>query len=315
MPDTELNDPNRPPAWITIGTFDGVHLGHQAIIRKLVHGAHMRNERAVVVTFYPHPAEILRNITGPYYLTTPDERETLLKKLNVDEVITYAFNRGMAEESAHNFILNLRQKVNFSCLLVGYDFRLGSGRAGDITTLRELGREFNFEVETISPQSVNGYVISSSAIRQLITNAEMRKTVEMLGRWFSVTGEVVHGDGRGVHIGIPTANVAIWPRLLLPPSGVYAATVELENKSFQAVLNIGQRPTFYIPPAEMTFEVHILDFDQVLYGKVIKVNLIEFLRPETRFRSAEALMEQIKTDIQQTREVLTHAPQTPGLSS
>ena len=299
--------------WITIGTFDGVHLGHQAIINSLVRGGHTHNKLAVVATFFPHPAEILRGIDGPYYLNTLQERERLIKELGVDEIITLHFTDEFAKKTAHAFIKDLFAQTPFSVILVGYDFHFGAKREGDISILRDLGKEFGFEVRTISPKMIHGQVISSSAIRQLILKHEVRQAAEYLGHWYSVSGEVVHGDGRGKHIGVPTANVAIWPRRLMPASGVYAARVELEDRSFPAVLNIGNRPTFYFPPAEQTVEVHILDFHEELYGKTIKVNFIDFLRLEKRFESAIELMDQIRKDIQTTREVLAHAPQTPDL--
>jgi len=301
------------PAWLTIGTFDGVHLGHQAIITKLVHGAHARNKPAMVVTFFPHPVEILQGLNGPYYLSTPQERENLIKALGVDEVITLDFTLEFAKKTARTFIENLHAQSPFACILVGYDFRFGVNREGGISILRNLGQEFGFEVQTISPQSIHGQVISSSAIRQLILSHKVDQAAELLGRWYSVSGEVVHGDGRGKHIGVPTANVAAWPRRLMPATGVYAARVDVDSVSYPAVLNIGSRPTFYFPPAEQTVEVHILDFHEDIYGKIIKVNFIDFLRLEKRFHSGEELMDQIRKDIQKTCEVLAHAPQTPNL--
>jgi riboflavin kinase/FMN adenylyltransferase len=303
------------PVWLTIGTFDGVHLGHQAIITSLVRRAHAEKKPAVVVTFFPHPAEILRGLNGPYYLSTPQERESLIKTLGVDEVITLNFTAEFAKKTAREFIQNLYAQTPFSCILVGYDFRFGAKREGDISILRNLGQEFGFAVQAISPQSIHGRVISSSAIRELILSHKVHEAAELLGRWYSVSGEVVHGDGRGKHIGIPTANVAAWPRRLMPATGVYAARVEVDNQFYPAVLNIGSRPTFYFPPAEQTVEVHILDFHEDIYGKSINVNFIEFIRLEKRFNSAEELMDQIRKDIQTTREVLAHAPQTPDLSA
>ncbi len=299
--------------WVTIGTFDGVHLGHQAIINSLVRGAHTQNKLAVVATFFPHPAEILRGIDGPYYLNTLQERESLVKKLGADEIITLHFNAEFAKKTARAFIKDLYAQTPFSVILVGYDFHFGAKREGDISILRDLGKEFGFEVRTISPKMINDQVISSSVIRQLILKHEVRQAAQLLGRWYSVSGEVVHGDGRGKHIGVPTANVAIWPRRLMPASGVYAARVEVDGRSLPAVLNIGNRPTFYFPPAEQTVEVHMLDFHEDIYGKTIKVNFIDFLRLEKRFNSAEELMVQIRKDIRSAREVLVHAPQTPDL--
>jgi riboflavin kinase/FMN adenylyltransferase len=299
--------------WITIGTFDGVHLGHLAIINSLVRGAHTQKKLAVVATFFPHPAEILRGIDGPYYLNTLQERERLIKELGVDEIVTLNFTAEFAKKTARAFIKDMYTQTPFSVILVGYDFHFGAKREGDISILRDLGKEFGFEVRTISPKMTHDQVISSSAIRQLILKHEVRQAAEFLGHWYSVSGEVVHGDGRGKHIGVPTANVAVWPRRLMPASGVYASRVEVDDRSFPAVLNIGNRPTFYFPPAEQTVEAHLLDFHEDLYQKTIKVNFIDFLRLEKRFNSAEELMVQIQKDIQSAREVLAHAPKTPDL--
>lgn len=314
MPE-RASDTTVKSAWLTIGTFDGVHLGHQAVIGRLVRGAHSQNKPAVVVTFFPHPAEILRGLNGPYYLSTPQERESLIKELGVDEVLTLNFTLEFAKKTAREFIQDLHTQTLFSRILAGYDFRFGVNREGNISILRHLGQEFHFEVQTISSQLLNGQAISSSAIRQLILSHEVRQASELLGRWYSVGGEVVHGNGRGKHIGVPTANVASWSRRLIPATGVYAARVEVDNQSHPAVLNIGSRPTFYFPPAEQTVEVHLLDFHEDIYGKTIKVNFIDFIRLEKRFNSAEELMDQIRKDIQTTREVLAHAPKTPDLSA
>jgi riboflavin kinase/FMN adenylyltransferase len=314
MPE-RASEPPAKTAWLTIGTFDGVHLGHQAVISRLVHGAHLHNKPAIVVTFFPHPAEILRGLNGPYYLSTPQERESMIKALGVDEVISLNFTQEFAKKTAREFIQDLHTQTPFTHLLVGYDFRFGAKREGDNSILRQLGHEFNFEIQTISPQLLHDRVISSSAIRQLILNHEIRQAAELLGRWYSVSGEVVHGDGRGKHIGVPTANVSAWSRQLMPPTGVYAARVDVDNQSYPAVLNIGNRPTFYFPPVEQTIEVHLLDLHEDIYGKTIKVNFIDFIRLEKRFNSAEELMDQIRKDIQTTREVLDHAPQTPDLST
>jgi riboflavin kinase/FMN adenylyltransferase len=299
--------------WLTIGAFDGVHRGHQAVIGSLVKGAHASGCSAVVVTFSPHPAEVLKDITAPYYLTTPEEREDLIKSLGVDEVLTLPFTHEFARKTAREFIADLYQLRPFACILVGHDFTFGVGQEGNIPLLKRFGQEFGFEIRTIPPFLLNGQVVSSSNIRHLVLKHQMKAAAQMLGRWYSVSGEVVHGDGRGKHIGIPTANVAAWHKRLMPPSGVYAARVELGHRTLPAVLNIGSRPTFYFPPAGQTVEVHIFDFHEDIYKKTIRVNFIEYLRSEKRFQSAVELTAQIQTDIQRTREVLAHAPQTPDL--
>ncbi len=313
---TAQNAPNHTATdWLTIGAFDGVHRGHQQIIRSLVKGANASGGKAVVVTFFPHPAELLNGVNGPFYLTTPEERETLIRQMGVDEVMTIPFTTEFAQKSANDFIHDLHHQQPFVSLLVGPDFHFGSGQQGDTALLADLGTELGFNLETLPPFLVDEQVVSSSRIRQEVLKRQMVKVARLLGRWYAVSGEVVHGDGRGKHIGIPTANVSAWQKRLIPPSGVYAARVELEQDKLPAVLNIGNRPTFYFPPAEQTVEVHILDFQDDIYGKTIQVEFIEFIRAEKRFESAAELTEQIHRDIQQTREVLAHAPQTPDLSA
>ena len=313
MPTPENIANSSSTAWITIGTFDGVHRGHQAILKQLIQNAHASSVPAVVVTFHPHPAEVLGNLNEPYYLCPLEERENLLKKMGIDQVLVLPFTLEFSRQSARQFILSLREQVYFSGILVGPDFHFGAGREGNISTLQALGDELNFSVETFPPQTLANEVISSSAIRQLLRQGQVRQAAQLLGRWYTVVGEVVHGDGRGRHIGIPTANVDVWSKQLLPAIGVYAARVVVEGMELPAALSIGKRPTFYSSLAEQTLEVHILDFHQDLYGKIIQVKFIDHLRPEIRYATAAELTEQIQKDIKHTREVLDHAPQTPDL--
>lgn len=301
--------------WLTIGAFDGVHRGHQQIIRSLVDGAHAAGDKAVVVTFFPHPAEVLNGVNGPFYLTTPEEREQLVKQMGADEVMTISFTPEFAKKGASDFIHELYHQRPFKKLLAGHDFHFGKGRQGDTALLTDLGTELGFSLETLPPFFIDGQAVSSSRIRQEVLERQMVTVGRLLGRWYALSGKVVHGDGRGKHIGIPTANVSAWQKRLMPPSGVYAARVELEQNRYPAVLSIGNRPTFYFPPAKQTMEVHILDFHDDIYGKTIQVEFIEFLRAEKRYDSADELTKQIFRDIQQTREVLTHAPKTPNLSA
>ena len=313
---TAQNAPNdTADTWLTIGAFDGVHRGHQQVIYRLVNGAHAAGGKAVVVTFFPHPAELLKGVNGPYYLTTPEEQRAFIRVMGVDEVVTIPFTPEFAQKNANVFIHELHHQQPFVRLLVGPDFHFGAGQRGDAALLADLGSKLEFKLETLPPFLVDGQVVSSSRIRQEVLKRRMDNVARLLGRWYTISGEVVHGDGRGKHIGIPTANVSAWQKRLIPSSGVYAARVEMEHKKLQAVLNIGNRPTFYFPPAEQTVEVHILDFQEDIYGKTIQVEFIEFLRAEKRFKSAAELTTQIHRDINKTREVLAHAPQTPDLSA
>ena len=295
-------------AWVTIGSFDGVHRGHQAIINHLVHGAHAAGLPAVVVTFFPHPVVVLRELQGPIYLTSDDERARLLADLGVDHVITLAFDQELASHTAQQFMQNLVDHLHLSRLIVGYDFALGHIRQGDIPTLRHLGETLGYEVDVVSPTTINGQAVSSTRIRQLITQGQVSEATLLLGRWYRLSGRVVHGDGRGRGIGIPTANLAIWPGRVIPARGVYATLASIHNHSILAVTNIGLRPTFETNAALTRVESFLLDYDEDLYGMELQLDFIKFLRPEQRFPSASALMDQIHQDILNAREVLPYVP-------
>lgn len=302
-------------AWLTIGSFDGIHLGHQRIINKLVAGSHKENKSAIIITFYPHPVKVLNKVEGPYYLTSPEEKDKILSDLGVDSIITLPFNQKFAKQSASSFIKQLHNQIRFSCLLIGHDFKLGANRGGDIHKLNELGSELGFCVQASEPFEINSTPISSSIIRNLIRSGEMRSAAKLLGKSYSISGRIIHGDGRGKHIGLPTANLDVWPEKLLPDVGVYAAFAEINGKQIQSVVNIGNRPTFYQKPAQQTIEAHLLGFDQEIYSQNMRLSLIQRIRTEMKFDNAQTLMVQIKQDIQFAREVLAHEPKETNLSA
>lgn len=294
--------------WLTIGTFDGVHKGHQALINCLVQEAHAAGLPAVVLTFHPRPAEVLRGAPEANYLTHPDERVHLLKGLGVDEVVIHPFDRQVAALSAYEFISRLKERLDLRHLLVGLDFALGRGREGNVPRLQELGASLGFTVEEFPLFNLQGEVISSSRIRQALNEGEMQQAAWMLGRPYHLTGTVVHGDGRGRKIDVPTANLDIWPGRLIPQVGVYACWVRLQSQFFPAVTNIGFRPTFEEQVATARVETHLLDFRQNLYDETLAVYFTARLRAEQRFSGVEALLEQIQRDIAHTRQVLNHPP-------
>ena len=314
--DRENDQPNRHTgAWLTIGSFDGVHLGHQAIIKKLVAESHRSGVPAIVVTFFPHPVRVLRGVKGPYYLTTPEEKNQLLKTLGVDSILTLRFDHSLASKSADSFIRTLHDQLKFSCLLIGYDFRLGANRSGNIDTLTILGQELGYCVRAIEPYTTTSQPVSSSMIRELIQAGDIRSANRWLGRPYTVSGSIIHGDGRGKHIGLPTANLDIWQEKLLPDVGVYAAIAYVNDKRYMSVVNIGNRPTFYDQPFLQKIEAHLLDFDQDIYNKDVRLSFIQRIRPEVKFENAEKLMEQIRQDIQFAREVLAHELDQTNLSA
>lgn len=295
-------------AWVTIGSFDGVHRGHQVILNRLVQGAQMYGQPSAVITFFPHPAIVLRGLQGPFYLTSPEERASLLAGLGVENVITLSFNRDLSNQSAEEFMSTLSTHLGISHLVVGQDFAIGRGRQGNIHTLRQLGNALGYQVEVIPPAIINGQLVSSTRIRELVTKGQVNETAALLGRWYSITGKVVRGDGRGRQIGMPTANLSIWNEQVLPARGVYATLAWVHSQAFPAVTNIGLRPTFESGTTLARVETHLLDFDEDLYGIDLRLDFVKFLRPEQRFPSARALIDQIQADIFRAREVLPYVP-------
>lgn len=305
---TNLDRLSLPGAWLTVGAFDGVHRGHQALIQHLTAGAHLAGLPAAVLTFYPHPAVVLRNLSGMYYLTPPEEKAECLGKLGVDYVITYGFSRQVANRTAREFLSEVHQSLRFSHLLIGYDFALGRGREGNAEVLREIGLEYHYTVDVLAPINLDGAIISSSQVRKALSEGQVEQAARLLGRAYQVTGQVVHGDGRGRTIGIPTANLQVSPEKFLPQSGVYVGQVEIDGKLRGAVANLGYRPTFEQQTLEPRLEVHLLDFDQDLYGKQFTLSFIARLRDEQRFASISELVAQIQSDIQRGRQILANSP-------
>lgn len=299
-----LDDVHLQNVWLTIGSFDGVHYGHQSIIRKLTAGAHKKDVPAVVLTFHPHPVVVLRNRQEPHLLTTPEERAELLFDLGVDIVITHPFNHQVAQLSAREFIGKLSARLGMERLLVGHDFALGRNREGDLPTLRALGEEFGYQLSVHQAVKQGGQLVSSSQIRRALSVGDVRYARRLLGRPYNLFGEVIHGDGRGRLLGIPTANLDLPAGRIIPAKGVYACLAFVDGKAHQAVANIGVRPTFVDRPDDAWVEAHILDFSADLYGKKINLLLIERLRDERRFSGVQALVDQIEQDIAQARNVL-----------
>jgi len=291
-------------SWLTIGVFDGVHRGHQKIVQKLTAGAHEIGSPAVVVTFDPHPAVVLagRKIQC---LTTPSERAEIFFNMGVDVVITMEFTRQLAEHTAFDFMADLKHHLDLQRLLIGYDFALGKNREGNHGRLSQIGKELGFQVNAIEPITINDAVISSTIIRQAIANGDVRLAAEKLGRPYLATGLVIPGDGRGRTIGLPTANVDIPETKAVPRNGVYACWAIVGKEKYQAVVNIGLRPTFTTGEVLPRVEAHLLDFGSDLYGKSVTLELIERLRDEKKFNSVQELLGQIREDINVAKGILT----------
>ncbi|MCX8025229.1 MAG: bifunctional riboflavin kinase/FAD synthetase [Thermanaerothrix sp.] len=305
---TSLNGLALHDSWVTIGTFDGVHKGHQALIRTLVEGAHQNHQPAVVVTFYPHPAIILGKSPFPGYLTSPEERARYLGALGVDWVVTLTFDHTVANLSAQDFMHQLATHLGIRYLVIGYDFALGRGREGNPERLRAIGQQLGYEVILAQPVQDGEQPISSSQIRHLIQQGDLETASQWLGRLYAIEGSVVRGDGRGRVLGFPTANLSYWPEKLLPANGVYATWAWVGNERLAAVTNLGVRPTFASPLHYRFLEAHILDFNGDLYQQTLTLEFVARLRPEQRFSSLEDLKAQIQKDIRTAREILNHVP-------
>ncbi len=293
-----------PGCGLTIGAFDGVHVGHQALIRAMVADAHERDLPAVVLTFCPHPSVVLRGRSPSFYITLPDEKANLMGALGVDYVVTQRFDRALSRVSAKDFLDILHRQLSIIRLWIGEDFTMGRDRTGDRDYLESVSSEYSFEVKIFPAFTLNGEVVRSSIVRQALLAGEVARVARYLGRIFVLPGDVVKGVGRGQKLGIPTANLQIQEERAYPGSGVYACTVEYGGKRRPAVTNIGVRPTFESEPGLPTVETHILDFNGDLYGQHLRVGFVERLRAERRFASPDDLIRQIEDDIRQARTIL-----------
>jgi len=287
---------------LTIGAFDGVHRGHQYLVQRLVKAAHESGRLAGLLTFHPHPDVVLAHRV-PLYLTTPGEKVALLERLGLDWVAILRFDQEMARTSAADFVTMLCRHLHMVELWVGRDFALGRNREGNVATLRKLGAELGFTVRVVEPLPEDGDPISSTRIRQLLYQGNVREAARLLGRYPSLAGKVVAGSQRGRLLGIPTANLEIRAERVIPADGVYAAYAVVGDQRYPAIVNIGRRPSF--EDSERTIETHILDFNNDIYGFDLVIEFVERLRHEQRFDDIDELIAQIHRDMRRARELLT----------
>ena len=308
-PDVNAHESGLPPTVtatvVTVGTFDGMHRGHRDVVQRLVDRAAAAGLPSLLVTFDPHPLEIVNPAAAPPLLTVREEKIEILAETGLDYVAVVPFTRQLADYSAEEFVeLVLRSRFRMRQLLIGYDHGFGRSRAGDVSVLRTLGQRDGFDVEVVDAvEAPDGHSISSTAIRRSVAGGDLDKAADSLGRLYSVGGIVVHGEQRGRQLGFPTLNLAPPPRKLLPPEGVYAARVQTPRGTFGAMVNLGPRPTF--GDSTVGIEAFLLDTTVDLYGSHVRLEFVARLRDTRRFPDAAALVEQIRRDEIAARAALT----------
>ncbi|MBN2731806.1 MAG: bifunctional riboflavin kinase/FAD synthetase [Balneolaceae bacterium] len=291
---------------ITVGTFDGVHAGHRVLMDTVRNKANERNARSVIVTFDPHPREIINpGDAGIKLLTTLQERREILEELGIDVLLVIPFDRDFSLLTAEEFIRDIIfEKVGVSEFVIGYDHHFGRDREGTIETVERLGGELGFDAYVVSKQEVGAQTVSSTAIRKAISEeGNMRKASRMLQRPYRLNGMVIHGDKRGKEIGYPTANLKpVEPRKIIPKEGVYAVRVKLGDQLLGGMMNIGRRPTF--DGEGQTLEVNLFNFDATIYGKTLQIRFLQRIRDEIKFDGVEELVGQLQEDEKQAKEIL-----------
>jgi riboflavin kinase / FMN adenylyltransferase len=287
---------------VTIGNFDGIHLGHREIFRRVVAKARVLGGLATVVTFEPHPLKVLAPMQAPRLLNTYQEKERLIEASCIDLLVTLPFDQKLSHMSAREFTEEiLVAGLGVRHLIIGYDYAFGFNREGDADFLRELGRQHGYTVEVLGAVVHGDEIFSSTGVRHRLAAGDVAGVVKVLGRHFTLEGKVVHGAHRGTQLGFPTANL-VTEKEILPRPGVYAVKAKYANRLYDGVMNIGFNPTFGLE--RISLEVHLLDFSQDIYGDILRVYFIERLRDELVFSSATALASQISEDIFRARELL-----------
>ena len=291
---------------VTIGAYDGVHRGHQAVIEQVRQQAEILDARSVVVTFDRHPASIVRPESAPLLLTDIDQKLELLASTGLDATCIVKFDENSSREAPNDFVKRvLVDGLAAKRVIIGEDFHFGYKRGGNVALLRELGPKFDFDVAPIELISRGDGVdepVSSTAIRRALAGGQVELATQLLGHHFEVRGVVVHGDERGRAIGFPTANIEVPNQICIPADGVYAGVfVRQDGTKHNCAINLGRRPTFFEHADHSMLEAHLLDFSENLYGEKVKLTFTHFLRGERKFENIDALKMQLKLDIEQTR--------------
>ena len=281
---------------VTIGTFDGIHLGHQKILSRLIKSSKNKDLNSVVLTFFPHPRIILNKYNDVKMIDTLDEKIIHLNEIGIDSLVIHPFNKNFSLLSANQFIKDfLVDKLKIKHIIIGYDHRFGKGREASVTDLKNYADDYDFTVEEIKAQEIEKITVSSTKIRNSINQGDIKTTEKYLGRSFNLTGKIVKGDGLGKKINYPTANIFIEETYkIIPKDGVYLVETIIEDELFNGMMNIGHRPT--IGTNVKSIEVHLFNFNEDIYGKVISIKMISKIRDEKKFSSIEALKEQLVKD-------------------
>jgi riboflavin kinase/FMN adenylyltransferase len=281
---------------VTIGTFDGIHLGHQKILSRLIKSSKNKDLNSVVLTFFPHPRIILNKYNEVKMIDTLDEKIIHLNEIGIDSLVIHPFDKNFSLLSANQFIKDfLVDKLKIKHIIIGYDHRFGKGREASVTDLKNYADDYDFTVEEIKAQEIEKITVSSTKIRNSINQGDIKTTEKYLGRSFNLTGKIVKGDGLGKKINYPTANIFIEETYkIIPKDGVYLVETIIEDKLFNGMMNIGYRPT--IGTNVKSIEVHLFNFNEDIYGKVISIKMISKIRDEKKFSSIQALKEQLVKD-------------------
>ncbi len=289
---------------ITVGTFDGVHLGHRRVLEEIAERARRAGRRSVLVTFEPHPLEVINPQAAPLLLTDAHERREILAQCDLDRVVFFAFTRELSQYSPEDFVRLLLDRFQLEELVIGYDHGFGKGRSGDVKLVRELGTQLGFDVDVVEEVDLGTLPISSTLVRRAVAGGDLDTAAALLGRAYSMTAPVVPGAGRGGRdLGYPTINLEVRnPRKLLPPEGVYAVRAEWRGGDAGGMMHMGPRPTF--GESAQSLEVHLLDVEADLYGEAVKVSWVARLRDVQRFSSAAALKAQLDKDFAAARAAL-----------
>ena len=281
---------------VTIGTFDGIHLGHQKILSRLIKSSKNKDLNSVVLTFFPHPRIILNKYNEVKMIDTLDEKIIHLNEIGIDSLVIHPFDKNFSLLSANQFIKDfLVDKLKIKHIIIGYDHRFGKGREASVTDLKNYADDYDFTVEEIKAQEIEKITVSSTKIRNSINQGDIKTTEKYLGRYFNLTGKVVKGDGLGKKINYPTANIFIEETYkIIPKDGVYLVETIIKDKLFNGMMNIGHRPT--IGTKNKSIEVHLFNFNEDIYGQVISIKMISKIRDEKKFSSIQALKEQLVKD-------------------